>query len=232
MSKNTDQELLFRRFLDGELSDTEMRDVFIMLGEDADLRDFFRFELNLLHAFRMDESAESFNVPNSFTSSVMDRIEGKSDANQLKLVKKSGFISPWQVTINPLMAIAASLLITLLLVFAFISRPVEHETAFADQSDVTGQLVSQSDSDIYIRFVFFDDDAESVEIAGDFSDWNPVPLSRDYMGDKVVWTGLVLVNRGENRYMFVRNGDEWITDPLATVQRDDGFGNKNAVLYL
>ncbi len=33
-------------------------------------------------------------------------------------------------------------------------------------------------------------------------------------------------------YMFVENGQEWVTDPLATQTRDDGFGRRNAVLDL
>jgi hypothetical protein len=32
--------------------------------------------------------------------------------------------------------------------------------------------------------------------------------------------------------MFVVDGSRWVTDPLAPVQRSDGFGNKNAVLQL
>jgi hypothetical protein len=40
------------------------------------------------------------------------------------------------------------------------------------------------------------------------------------------------MDRGEHRYMFIKNGEKWVTDPLAPVQQDDGFGNKNAVIYL
>jgi hypothetical protein len=40
------------------------------------------------------------------------------------------------------------------------------------------------------------------------------------------------MERGEHRYMFVKNGENWVTDPLAAIQQDDGFGNKNAVIYL
>jgi hypothetical protein len=40
------------------------------------------------------------------------------------------------------------------------------------------------------------------------------------------------MNRGEHRYMFVKDGEEWVTDPMAPMQREDGFGNKNAVIYL
>jgi hypothetical protein len=49
---------------------------------------------------------------------------------------------------------------------------------------------------------------------------------------KTVWTGLVPVSRGEHEYQFVVDGEKWVTDPLAPVKEDDGFGAKNAVLKL
>ena len=33
-------------------------------------------------------------------------------------------------------------------------------------------------------------------------------------------------------YMFVEDGERWVTDPLAPQTRDDGFGRMNAVLDL
>lgn len=86
---------------------------------------------------------------------------------------------------------------------------------------------------VLVRFVFADPSAESVSVAGDFSRWEPIPLSRRERGeDQRLWSGLVAVPRGEHRYMFVVDGDRWVTDPLATAVRDDGFGNRNAILSL
>jgi 1,4-alpha-glucan branching enzyme len=98
--------------------------------------------------------------------------------------------------------------------------------------DRSVQLVSEQESEVWIRFVYFDENAESIAVAGDFSDWDPVNLSREIINDKIVWTGMIPVVRGEHSYMFVKDGEEWLTDPLADVQRDDGFGNKNAVLFI
>ncbi len=85
---------------------------------------------------------------------------------------------------------------------------------------------------VWIRFVYIDEEADNISVAGDFSEWEPISLDLQIVDGKQVWSGLVPVTRGEHRYMFVRDGVEWLTDPLADVQRDDGFGNKNAVLYL
>jgi len=35
---------------------------------------------------------------------------------------------------------------------------------------------------------------------------------------------------GVHEYMFIVNGDTWVTDPRADRYVDDGFGNRNAVL--
>jgi len=81
-----------------------------------------------------------------------------------------------------------------------------------------------------VRFLYPDSAADSVAVAGDFSQWEPVPLSPRTVDGKTVWTGLVPVARGEHEYQFLINGNRWVTDPLAPVTRSDGFGAKNAVL--
>jgi len=35
---------------------------------------------------------------------------------------------------------------------------------------------------------------------------------------------------GRYEYMFVVDGQQWIPDPFAAEQTDDGFGSRNAVL--
>jgi hypothetical protein len=45
-----------------------------------------------------------------------------------------------------------------------------------------------------------------------------------------IWTGRVPVRPGVHSYMFLIDGTEWQTDPLADRYQDDGFGNRNAVL--
>lgn len=85
---------------------------------------------------------------------------------------------------------------------------------------------------VLVRFVLEAPGAGSVAVAGDFSRWEPVPLARQWRDGEPVWSGLVAVPRGEHRYMFVVDGSRWVTDPLATTVRDDGFGNRNAILSL
>ena len=73
--------------------------------------------------------------------------------------------------------------------------------------------------------------AQSVAVAGDFSEWEPTFALDDADGDGV-WTGRVPVRPGVHSYMFLIDGAEWQTDPNADSYQDDGFGNQNAVLAI
>lgn len=114
--------------------------------------------------------------------------------------------------------------------------PAGVPTAAGDAAGEASLAASSGAADrrdtVLVRFVFASDEAESVAVAGDFSRWEPIPLSLRRHDGRPVWSGLVAVPRGEHRYMFVVDGTEWVTDPLATAVRDDGFGNHNAILSL
>jgi len=86
-----------------------------------------------------------------------------------------------------------------------------------------------SDPVVYVQFVLEAPTATSVAVAGDFSDWVPAFTLTDSDGDGI-WTGRVPVRPGVHGYMFLVDETEWQTDPNAERYRDDGFGNRNALL--
>lgn len=94
------------------------------------------------------------------------------------------------------------------------------------------QIVEEQHDRVLMRFVYVDREAESVAVAGDFSDWEPITLTRQNINGDVAWTGIIPLERGQHRYMFLKDGEQWATDPLAGRYIDDGFGNKNAVINL
>jgi hypothetical protein len=227
-------EELFRKYLDGELSEAEEQQALHMIADDPEMREMLRFEQTLGYSFPEEPGAESFSVPENFTDSVMSRIEsaaGTVPERKKEPAKIFSLLSARKLTMNPVFAAAAVILLSVGFGFLF-SLSFNQQAVIVDDYGTSTQLIAEEESMIWIRFVYFDEDAESMEVAGDFSDWEPVALSREFAGGKQVWTGMVPVQRGEHRYMFVRDGEEWVTDPLAEVQQDDGFGNKNAVLYL
>jgi 1,4-alpha-glucan branching enzyme len=100
------------------------------------------------------------------------------------------------------------------------------------ETQTVQQTSTEGGETVWIRFRYTNSEADSVAVAGDFSQWDPVALSPREVDGKTVWTGLVPVSRGEHEYQFLINGERWVTDPLAPVKRSDGFGAKNAVLNI
>ena len=74
--------------------------------------------------------------------------------------------------------------------------------------------------------------ARSVEVVGSFTDWRPgAVVLRDDDHDGI-WRASVVLPVGEHEYMFVVDGERWVTDPLAGRYVDDGFGRQNALLFV
>jgi AMP-activated protein kinase-like protein len=74
--------------------------------------------------------------------------------------------------------------------------------------------------------------AKSVDVVGSFTDWQSgAVVLRDDDHDGI-WRGTVVLPVGQHEYMFVVDGERWVTDPLAGRFVDDGFGRKNSLLFV
>ena len=74
--------------------------------------------------------------------------------------------------------------------------------------------------------------ANQIAVAGDFNSWNTNANQLvDPDGDGI-WTGKMQLEPGRYEYMLVVDDGKWVTDPNAKVYADDGFGSKNAVLFI
>jgi len=96
----------------------------------------------------------------------------------------------------------------------------------------TGPAVSSGGDLRLVRLVYVPQtpDVQKVSVAGSFNGWNPgvTPMQRE--GN--VWVAQLILPPAAYEYMFVEDGVNWVTDPLAMQTRDDGFGKQNAVLDL
>ena len=231
-----DKDKLIQQYLDGELGPEEERKALHLIADDPDLRQLLSFERKLRRTFRIDDSATSFSVPAGFTDRVMHNIEQQS-----KEARSPGFLNslnqwiewflrPRMVQVRPAYLSLLLLLISILMILPRTERQVPEDINMGPAKSV--QQVKETDDKVWLRFVFIDNNARTVGVAGDFSNWEPISLSKQMVNGQQVWTGLVAMDRGEHRYMYVKNDTEWVTDPLAPIQREDGFGNKNAVIYL
>lgn len=83
-----------------------------------------------------------------------------------------------------------------------------------------------------LLFVFHDDAADSVSLAGDFNGWSEVatPLKRNGSG---LWsTEIVAPQTGRLEYKFIINQQRWVEDPSNGVKAPDKFGGFNSVLVV
>lgn len=91
--------------------------------------------------------------------------------------------------------------------------------------------LAQNTTDAQAMAVHFElqaPDAGHVAVVGDFSQWQKqIPMVKQSNG---TWVVDIPLTQGSYEYAFVVDKNRWVQDPKARVHRDDGFGNRNAVL--
>lgn len=103
--------------------------------------------------------------------------------------------------------------------------------SLAPADEVVVQHTASTSTDaVPVRLVLHAPDAAEVRVAGDFNGWD-ASLHELVATRDGTFQATLLLDPGQHEYMFVVDG-EWVTDPSATVVRDDGFGNLNAVLEI
>jgi len=71
--------------------------------------------------------------------------------------------------------------------------------------------------------------AKSVQIAGDFNDWQPARNPMQRVGDSGVWQTQMKLPRGKYRYRLVVDG-QWQQDPYNELTELNPFGEFNSVI--
>lgn len=238
-----DKQELLRKYLDEELTPAEEREVLHMIADDEELRSALRFDLFLRRTFSGNEfSKETFEVPEYFSSRVMSEIEQREtrDVIESSLSRLKDMITGWleplftprSFQLKPAFAFFVLVLLLLTPVLPYYFMQNESGEISQMENNFETQTVADTEEMVWVRFVYVNDNAESISIAGDFNNWEPDTLTKQQVNGQSVWTGFFSMPRGEHKYMFVVNGEKWVTDPLANMYQDDGFGNKNAIIYL
>lgn len=240
MRKRID-ELVFR-FLNGELSDDEERETLHRVADDPDGRTLLKLELRLTELLSREDDAA---VPEGFTDRTMAAVAELDEQRTASVWDTLQIWIDWLQEPRPIRVRPAYGLAVVLLVLVGVglyglqnssTRPADAGPSTVERAPDRGvaQLAgAESGFDyVFMRFVYVDQEASSVAVAGDFSSWNPRPMRPRTVNGRTVWTTTLPLREGEHEYMFVINGEKWVTDPLASIQRDDGFGHKNAVITL
>ncbi len=83
-----------------------------------------------------------------------------------------------------------------------------------------------------VRFVLAQPNASSVAVAGTFNQWSTSSHSLAQDPSSGAWTALVPLPPGEHLFMYVVDGTQWLSPPVAEDYVDDGFGARNGVVVV
>jgi 1,4-alpha-glucan branching enzyme len=87
-------------------------------------------------------------------------------------------------------------------------------------------------AEVATTFVLVAPQASSVHLTGDFLSWSREGIALEDLRGTGIWTADVSLPPGVYQYTFVIDGSEWIPDPRAVSQVDDGFGQLNSVVIV
>jgi hypothetical protein len=84
-----------------------------------------------------------------------------------------------------------------------------------------------------VTFMLYAPEATSVQLAGDFTSWNPKEFALKKVDGSGMWEIQIPLKKGRIYvYNFIIDGTQWIPDPKAMSVIDDGFGGSSSLLRL
>jgi hypothetical protein len=155
-------------------------------------------------------SAEPGHLSEGFTKELMGKLAGGSTFRRPLSARRRHFAPPLRLVL----AIA----VVLLLAGGFLSWI---------------WLVQPGREEVLVRFELVAPEARSVNLVGDFNDWDPHRFAMKDTTGEGNWQIAIRLKKGQvYTYNFLMDGQQWIADPNSLRQVDDGFGGKNSVLEL
>ena len=159
-------------------------------------------------------------APVGLESRVLDAIGAEGRRPWSGLV--AWWVHPRSVRVRPWLGLAAAAAFATLLL-------LPQDNVLPDPAGAAATLVGEEVH--YVQFRIEAPGATSVHVAGDFNEWRPEIALADPYGTGV-WSGRVRLPPGVHKYMFLVDGETWMTDPHAERYVEDGYGNQNAVIAI
>jgi len=208
-----------QKYLDGDLSEREAADFMRMLDDDPELEAELRaFERALTTAAGNLEREPT----GGFTERVMTRIREQWATPTPGIFAR--LFGRWAPRLAWAAAFAAVFMV------GYIAARNTGRRDGGISTVTSAENVAEPLRVAKLVYVPAGSNVTRVAVAGTFNGWNPEATSMTREGD--VWVVQLLLPPQTYEYMFVVDGQRWVTDPLATETRDDGFGRENAVLDL
>jgi hypothetical protein len=212
--KNMNEKI--HRLLDGDVQAAEKEAIIEQIQDDPVLRKEFD---DLSSAVELLEREGRMKPPLAFTASVMGQLPGPADPFPARLTRFlfGSRVLRWNM--------AAALAIVLLTVVTTIL--MMKQLTHLDPVSLSATLTSGKQAAM-VRLTFVAPDARNVSVAGNFNKWRTD--SHVMTRENGTWTITLPLKPGMYTYMFIVDGQHWVTDPQADSYRDDGFGYQNAVM--
>jgi len=183
-----------------------------------------RAELKSLSAVvRLIKSLPEISTPPDFTDKLMSKI------SQIKEKERERVIPAWQMSLKNLWgtpryrySLVSILTVAVFCVFTFVF--LFHPSPLPGQRETLAQ--------VEVTFTISGIEAKSIAVAGDFNGWNTSANRLEDPEGNGTWTGKIFLKPGRYEYMLVVDDAKWVPDPNAKIYTDDGFGSRNAVLYI
>jgi 1,4-alpha-glucan branching enzyme len=83
-----------------------------------------------------------------------------------------------------------------------------------------------------IRFALLAPEAKQVSLVGSFNGWTADATQMKMRDGTGLWSVDVPLREGEYTFMYLVDGTEWVTPPLAEDFVTDGFGQTNGVVIV
>lgn len=216
-----DSEQLVQRFVDQELSAEERVRFVARLGRDEGLRQrAIELEQLVLDVGRLPRPA----VPDGFVARVMERT---TPALSIWRKLADTLWAPRDLQWNLASAVASLALLGI--IFGRLAFPPAPAASAPGAATGPASAAAAAPSPVLVRLVVLQPGARMVQVAGDFNGWNPARTSLEQISSGA-WAVTIPLEPGRYEYMFVVDGQQWIADPFAAEQSEDGFGSRNAVL--
>jgi hypothetical protein len=168
----------------------------------------------------LDALREDVRAPAELRDAVMREIEAGSPSAIARLVE--WVFRPRMVAISPAVGgLALAAVAALILLWP---APSVVDVSTSSTTEGAGRVVT--------RFVLVAPGASSVTLTGDFVAWRREGIALEDLRGTGIWTGDIALPPGVHQYTFVVNGSEWVPDPSAVLQVDDGFGQLNSIVVV
>ncbi len=103
------------------------------------------------------------------------------------------------------------------------------ETSMQETEDKLANYYGVSQVSDAVMFVTLYPRANTVQIAGDFNNWQPESSCMERIGDKGTWRAKMDLSKGRYRYRLVVDG-QWQQDPYNENMEMNPYGDYNSVL--